>query len=181
MRLIQIQLKASEPFWFLKDIIKLNQNNRISDFINADSLTESTKKIINLSIKRKEVDVIDYEGNPIKDLNEIIYVYGDMAVSVEDVKEPEENLTPEMVSVTVSMDDEEKEEEKKLSIEPGEEDIESAKILLGQNGNTIKKMIRNMKQTNENLTILHASMDIEISGKNRKGILVALQDAIAGY
>ena len=184
MRLVQIQLKSSIPFWFLDDIIKLNQNNRVSDFINIDSLTEPIRTIIDLSVRRHEINITDYHGNKINSLDEVICVCGDMAVDTEDIQDdPEEELIPEMVSVTVSMleEKEEEKEEEQLPVEPSEKHIENSKILLEQNGNTIKKMIRNMKQTDDNLMILNTSMALEMSGKNRKGIITAMQNAIAGY
>ena len=53
---------------------------------------------------------------------------------------------PDFVSVTIDDDEEEEEEEENLPTEPSEEHIENAKILLGRNGNTIKKMIKNLNK-----------------------------------
>jgi hypothetical protein len=184
MRLVQIQLRPSIPFWFIDNIVKLNQFNRVSDFINVNSLTGLTKEIIDLSIRQKQIFVLDYNGNRVKKLDEAIYIAGDMSVSIEDTKEDtDEDLIPEMVSVTTSINNKEEKEEKeeKPSLEPSEDHIENAKILLERNGNTIKKMIRNIKQTDDNLMVLHASLKLEAVDKNRSGILVAIQNAIERY
>ena len=181
MKLVQIQIRPSVPFWFIQDMVRLNQNNRISEFINVDSLNDEIKKIINLAIYRQEINLLDYNGIKLKSINDVSYVLGDCAITTEDVNDDsEKNLIPELISVTTN-DEEEKPEKEKVSMEPSHKHIENAKILLEQNGNTIKKMVKNMKKTNDNLILLSTCLDIENSNKNRKGVIVAIQEAMMEY
>ena len=71
MKLVQIQIRPSVPFWFIQDVIRLSQNNRISEFINVDSLDDQVKKIIDLAVSRQEINLLDYNGVRLKSINDI--------------------------------------------------------------------------------------------------------------
>jgi ABC-type transport system substrate-binding protein len=182
MKLIQIRLRKSVPFWFIGNLITLNQENEVSDFISIDSLNDDIRKVIDLSIYRQEINVFDYDGNIVKKLDDTKYISGQFSVSTDDVSgnDEENDLLPEMISVTMDeQETEEKQVEEKRPVEPGEEDIENAKILLEQNGNTVKKTIKNITRTDDNLLLLRACLNEEQLNKNRKGIISTIKKILS--
>lgn len=174
MRLVQIQLRPSVPFWFIGTVLRLNQENKTSDFFDVDTLEDGIKKIINQSINRQEIFAFDYNGTKIHSLDDAKYISGNHAVSIDDVDDEEDGLIPEIVSVTVGGEEEEEEEDILLA-EPGEDHIENAKILLEQNGNTVKRMIKNMTITDDNILMLKACLRQETSNRNRRSIVSAIE------
>ena len=175
MRLVQIKLPHSHSFWFLNDQIRLNANHRISDFINIDSLDEEDCKIINDSAQNLTVQLFDYDGRRVKSLEELfITIDGESVVSVEDVEESSSPF-PEMVSVTVT-EEEEPEEEAEIP-----DYSEEAEILLGRNGHTVKKAVANLPKEEASLYLLHAMLEIENMGKQRKGVIQTITTAIGEF
>jgi len=177
MRLVQIKLHHSYPFWFLNDQIRLNAENPVSDFINIDSLDKEYKETINASVRNFRIKLFDPEGRQIKHLSELSVIEGDIKVSTEDIKKTESNF-PEITSVTVQA-----EEEEEVEREEAPDRSEEAKILLNQNGHTVKRSILSVPKENDSLYLLHAMLSLEDSeeGKNRKGVIVALTTAIGEY
>ena len=88
MMVFRIML-AEVPFWFLGENIILNTDNKISDFINIESLSDNDIKIINKAANMLEIKLFDAEGKRIKNTNEISYHKGDLSVNTEDIIEDE--------------------------------------------------------------------------------------------
>lgn len=114
----------------------------------------------------------DYEGNRVyESLSNLNVIYGNY-VSEDDIDE-EEDMIPEVISVTVDNDDKEE-----IDLEVSEEDIENARILLSRHWSTIKKTILSFEKTSNNLKIIHAALEIELEDKKRKGVISALQEVL---
>ncbi len=178
MRLVQIKLNYSStsPFWFLGRI-QLNEKKLISDFLDVDSLEEETKKIIDLSAKTAEIKLFDYYGERVLSLSQLNRVQGDFNVGIEDsIEEISEDLLPEMISVTEEEIEEEEETEEEEIVQ--EKPIQDAEILLNKNGNTVKKMIKNLPISDDSLSLLHCCLEIEQQGKARASVLSTIQTEI---
>jgi hypothetical protein len=83
-----------------------------------------------------------------------------------------QDMEPVIRTVTV-----EETEEAVVVSEPDAEDYAEAVVLLKQNGNTIKKVLRSMEHTAANRLLLKACIETERDGKNRAGVLTALEEA----
>jgi hypothetical protein len=164
MRLVKFKL-ADSPFWFLGKV-SLSQQNKSTELIDIDSFSDQDKKAIENSIRQFQIKVFDFEGNRIKTIKDIGYINGELNVNLEDINKNEQDLMPEIVSITID-DNEEDDEEEIFPEDPTPEDLENAKILLSKNGNTVKKAIKQMN----NLLMLYACLTVENVGKNRNGII----------
>ena len=176
MRLVKFKL-ADSPFWFLDNLIRLNQVHKMSDFVNIDSLSDEQKVIVNKSIASGAIKAFDPESNRVKNINDTSYVNGELAISLEDIEEDESDTVPEVFSMTVSNDEEEEEEEEG----PTDTDFDNAQLLLDKNGNTVKKALKAIPKTNEGLLLLHACLGLEKSGKNRLGIVSTIEQRIMEF
>jgi len=174
MRLVQIKLRPYQPFWFLNEQIQLTANKPTSDFINIDSLEEEDCDIIDASAKNLKVSLFDFEGIKVQSLEEISTVEGEFKVSTEDIEETD-SAFPEMVSVTVH------EEEPEEEVEEVPDYSEGAKILLSQNGHTVKKAIGSLPKEDTSLHLLHAMLEVENSDKRRKGVINTITAAIGEF
>jgi len=179
MKLFKVKLGDS-PFWFLNNIINLTMNDTVSGLLDIESLSFEEIETINKSASRIEIKIFDSENNRVKNLNELGYFNGNFSVNTEDVKEDESSLMPEVFSVTID-NDEDEEDELEEDNTPSESDIENAKIFLSKNGNTIKKTIKQMKASNEQLVFLHACLMIEEEKLNRSGVIQTIQNKIAEF
>lgn len=169
MKLIRLQLKPSTPFWILHPI-KLDHENPRSPLLDIEKLTEDQLAIIRSSISAGELVLMDSDGNKAISLSDIEMKKA-FNVSVEDV---EDLIIPNIASVTVSLEEEEDESEKSAY-------IDEADIILSKNGNTIKKVISSMsKKSKENVKLLEAMLISEMNGKNRAGILEAINSTLRG-
>ena len=173
MRLIRLKLRGSAPFWIMKPI-NLQKGQETSPLINIDILTDIQKDVINQAINRQEVSIYDPDGNRIiGNLNNVNRVEGNR-VAVDDVEEDEE-LYPEIISVTVT--DEPEPEEPQIP----EKTYKDADVLLSKNGNTIKKLISRMRKTPKNRTLLSVCLEKEPTGLNRQGVLNYIKKIISEY
>jgi len=172
MRYIQIKL-LEVSFWGLPDLDIFIHGNDISPIIDLKTLDKQSYDIIKESYRTRCIDIVDIEGNDIKSL----YKQGseDSTPDISDIEE-EDNSTYDIVSVTVS-DDEEKSEENK-EIEPSIKDYEKADTILSKNGNTSRKIIKSLKNDLELIGLLKAIKELEIDNKNRKSILKEVDNKI---
>jgi rhodanese-related sulfurtransferase len=179
MKLVQFKIKPQTLFWFLDNQIRLDRSNQVSDFLNVEDLDEDTIEVVNKSISLNEISAYDADGNPVLNVKNINRISGEHNVDIEDVREPDNFEIPEIVSITV--DDDKEEQEDKEDVVVTEELIKEANILLGKNGNTVRKAIRNMPQDNEHRVLLYACYEAEMLGRSRKGIIKDIELAIARY
>lgn len=170
-RLIKVRL-ADASFWFFGDKIKLTSDNLESSYIDFDSLSETAQSILLDSVKYLEVKLFDSEGKRIKDINEL-KTYD---VLPEEIDEYEDDDLPEINCITIS----EQEEEKEESI-LSEEDMENAKILLGNKLNTIKRTIESLVNSDKNALLVQAMLSIEEDTKNRKQIISCLETKLKDF
>jgi hypothetical protein len=176
MRLVRLKLREPTPFWILRPIT-LQKGKEFSPLLNIDNLTDDQKNTINRSVLAHEISLYDADGDLIEGtLANANKVYGNI-VPVEDVPE-EADVLPEIVSVTVDEDEDEPEEDEEPITESHYED---ARILVARNGNTVKKAISLLPKTEENLTLLHACLEVEAEGKSRDGVMYSIQKAISEY
>lgn len=177
MRLIKIRL-ADCPFWFLGKLVSLTRQNPTSDFVDLDVLEEEDRKIINRSIQLCEIKVFDPENQRIKDINDACYIKGELAINIGDIEDDESDSIPEVFSVTVEDNDEEDDKE---DMGPTEADYENAKLLLSKNGNTVKKAVKEIANTPDGLSLLHALLETERANKNRLGIVGTIEKRIMEF
>jgi len=158
--------------------IRLHDKHTVSPVVDIDLLTELQKNIINRSIQHHEICLLDADNKQLKgSLKDVNMINGNF-VSTEDIEEEPETL-PDMVSVTVGGETEETEVEEDGAIK--EEFFDEARILLKRNGNTIKKSLLALNNTDDNLMLLHACYEEEEKGKNRNGVLTTIQSKISEY
>jgi hypothetical protein len=160
------------PFWILKPI-NLRNSQDTSPLIDVDVLTDSQKTIINSSINRHEIAIYDKEGNHIPGNLKNVNVVEGNHVSTDDIDE-EEELYPEIVSVTSGT-------EPDLEEEIPKEVFEDAEVMLNKNGNTVKKLVSAMDVTDTNAMLLKASLELEYVGKNRPGVIKYIKKALLEY
>ena len=168
MRKVKLELGAFNSFWFLGPI-RLNKENKESVPIDVDKLTDRLVEIINFAATRGEVYIYDMKGNRVQNLDYPI-VREVFTVSMEDIKDGEKELIPEVISVTV---EEECEEDTPVT----ELDTKEAKRILGKNANTVKAMIRKMT-SKDNQALLMACFEEEAGNKNRAGIIKELKNVL---
>ena len=175
MRLVKIQL-ADSPFWFLGKLVNLTQENRMSDFLNVDSLPDEEKTIINKSARIGEIRIYDPENRRLKTIDESDYISGEYAVDIDDIKDDESDTVPEVFSVTVNNDKDEDEDKN-----PTKADYEEAQILLNKNGNTVKKIIKQIPKTTDGLLLLHACLETEKANQSRAGVVNTIEKCIVEF
>ena len=89
------------------------------------------------------------------------------------------SAVPEIVSVTVSDDENEEDNASESKIlEPDQDMINRATMLLNRNGNTVRKDLLAINKTNEGLLLLKAYLVAESTNKNRPGIISLLNELI---
>ena len=180
MRLVKFRL-ADSPFWFLGNSIKLNQEHKVSEFINADSLSAEDIAIINKSIAIGQIRAYDPESRRLKNIEDAGFIAGEFAVNIEDIEDDESDTIPEVFSMTISNEEDDEDEEDEEDEGPTEVDFDNAALLLNKNGNTVRKTIRSIPRTDEGLLLLHACLETEESGKNRAGIINIIKQSIMEF
>lgn len=174
MRLVKLKLREPNPFWMMGSI-NLTQSDKESPYLDVDKLTENQAQVINLSSRNKHVFILDSEGNTLtQGLQEANVISGDF-VCTEDIEE-EEDLIPEIASVTIPMEINEEEKVEEEEEEISKDVYEDAKILLSKNGNTAKAMIKALPDNASSLQLLHACHELELDGKKRPSILSELEN-----
>jgi hypothetical protein len=173
-RLVKIRL-GDVPFWFLNDKIKLTSDNAESNYLDFDALNDFEQTILLNSVRYLEIRLFDLEGKRIKEMKEL----KNYTVAVEEIDEDGtsyEDFLPEINCITVS-DCQEEENKSVLS----EEDIENAKILLGNKLNTIKKTIEALDNSDKNALLIQAMLHVEEEEKNRKQIISCLETKLKEF
>jgi hypothetical protein len=183
MRLVKLELRDA-PFWFLSDstntvFIALHSSSPVSGLLDVDSLDDHFFDVINASARQLEIQIIDSENRKLRSLNDVVFLDdGEFSVDTENDIPLDNSDFPEIVSVTIENDKEEEEEKEEIVYSLTPEMQEDVKILLEKNGNTIKKMIRNLSKTKENLFFLEQCKKIERANQNRQGVVLAIQTVI---
>lgn len=177
MRLVKLELRDA-PFWFLHDIsgnifLQLSDSKKETPFFDIDEIEDFFKDVINRSASILDIYIVDINGKRLRNLQEATFVDGEYSVDLEDTEVDQSDI-PEIVSITIPDPVEEDEEE--ISFTP--KMLENAKILLERNGNTIKKSLRALPKTKENIMFLYACIEVEQSGQCREGILTTIQQYI---
>lgn len=161
MRFVQLKLKEAS-FWGIPDVNLFIYGDMVSDVVDLQSIGNTSYGIIKESYDKKQICVLDLSGNvialPTKE--EIVSDKCDIS-DFEDDTEEEFNV----VSVTIPN------EESNKKPEPSVEHYEKAEIILLKNGNTIRKIIKNLKLSQESFFVLMALKEIESQDKQRKGVL----------
>ena len=117
MKLVQLKLRTSCPFWSLPPVF-LNKEQNSSPWIDVELLTEKQKEVINKSIYQHEILLFDSDNNRVHgSLEEVSSVNGNY-VNDDDI-EVEEDVLPEIGAVTVEENilEEVDEEPEELQIE----------------------------------------------------------------
>jgi hypothetical protein len=170
-RLIKVRL-ADASFWFFGDKIKLTSDNLESSYIDFDALDDTARSILLDSVKYLEIKLFDSEGRRIKDISEL-KTYD---VLPEEIDEYDDDDVPEINCITVSEQEEEKEE-----LILSEEDMENAKILLGNKLNTVKRTIESLVNSDKNVMLMQVMLGIEEDTKNRKQIISCLETKLKEF
>lgn len=175
MRLVRLKLRGSCPLWMLPPI-SLHKKQLVSPLLNIDKLTNRQKKIINDSIDRKDILLLDADSIPILGNLDDIGITISNKVSTEDVTSADDEFIPEIISVT---EDDDCEEECEAEPAITEEIIEEVKVLLDRHHNTIKKVLRGLEDNDYNRLFLQACIDVESNDKARQTVLSAIQQKIS--
>ena len=179
MKFVQLRLREPTLFWNMGSIALQKSRKERSQLIDIEHLTSRQAAIINRSVVAEEIFLYDHEGCKINGtLINVNVINGNVvsAADIEDIEE-EKDVMPEVVSVTVDNEDVVDDEE----LEVTEEDRENAAILLQSHWSTVKKTVQNLEKTDDNLKLIHAALEVEMTGKNRNGIVNALQDALVEF
>lgn len=170
MRLVKLRLGASQPFWFLDDIIQLSSDKRESDYINIDSLSDDHMAIIENSMRMGHIRLYNAYGSRVfKDLYSPEFIVEEEDLQPQEPEEviaTEDHFMPEIISITVS--DREKEA---LEDEPlyQQKEISEARLLLSKNGNTVRAAIKKCSKAKR--AFLYACLDLEKVGRKRAGVM----------
>lgn len=203
MHVVRIRLIKSNSFWFLNNL-RLGPENSVSDPIDLDALDNRTRDKIEKAEESFGLIKVIPQPEGVKPTFEveksspvsyalpryrsISKIVKDKAKQVEEKEPPEKPESeseefPEIQSVTVEEDSvteeiSEPEEPEIKKVEPTEEDFEEARLLLKQNGNTVKRVLRHMdKPADEAKRFLLACLEVEKDRKKRKGTIATLEEA----
>ena len=200
MDIVRIKLMKPNSFWFLNDL-HLGPGNILSPPFDLDEAESKIKeKIVRAENDFRVIKVIRQpEGTvPMLNINTDSTVRFELpksmprGVRMMNEKKAEEKTEatllapqgpeaetemPELKSITLEPEPEPEIEETL----PSEQDFDNAKALLARNGNTIKKVIRTLdKPAQEIKAFLLACLEVERTGKNRKGTIACLEEAFLG-
>lgn len=203
MRVVRVKLVKPNSFWFMNNL-RLGPEDPVSEPFDWDALDFVSKdKIEKAANKFGLVKILDQPDGTapvfvVEKSKPASYVFPRKqvvrraikekaqetesleAAEDEQPQEPDEGLGIR----TITMDESESEELSEPDppeIEetvPTEEDYEDARSLLKRNGNTVKRLIRDMsKPANEMRAFLLACLEVEKKDKKRKGTITALEEA----
>ena len=177
MNLVRLKLRGDCKFWSLPPIT-LIPDRKISPVLNRDLLSREQKEIIDDSVAAQEIFMIGADNEEIiKATKQSIQANNsNQKIGTDDIEEDEE-MMPEMVSMTVDNPDKEDEEEEVQT----ELFLEEAKVLLGRNGNTVKKALKTLPKDSESLGLLHASLELEMKEGKRAGVISTIQQIISEH
>ena len=156
----------------LKPIV-LNREEEVSPLLNIDALTTKQKELIDYSVAQQEIYLLDSDDNILK--QRIEEVKDSNPNFIPSKKPIEQNKAIEIPSVTQPLEEEEEIEE---SLVIDEEIYENVTLLLKQNGNTVKKTIKNLQKDKDTLLFLHACLELETKGQNRRSVISITQDKL---
>lgn len=165
MRYIQIQLYEAS-FWGIPEIDLFLCDKSMSPIVDLKTLEKHFYDTIKESYKTRKIKILDIDNNKIA-MPAYEQIDSNIA-DISDTEEDEEEVIYDIVSVTVSDKEDELE---KTTIEPSVKDYEKANILLTKNGNTIRKIIKNLNIVDSSLLLLVALKELEEQNKNRVGVL----------
>ena len=176
MQKVRIKLGLSMPFWFMKDL-RLDDEN-LEKTIDLDELQPAEIETINRSLKNNRVKVFDLDGEELSEVSVGVRV-ATIDINMEDLPEEElESFSPEVISATVPIEEEEDEIEV-IEAVVTEQLLDEASRIVNKNANTVKKIIRGMgPDTVDIKLLLEAVCEVEKSFKNRSGILKEAQDKL---
>ena len=176
MRLVRLKLRDYSQFWIMPPI-SLHGGQETSPLINIDKLDRIQQEIINESVRKQKITLIDQNGNKVNGNLESMKRQLGKPVDLEDI-EIDKEMIPELVSVTIE-EEEDPEPEEEIVIEP--KHLEEATILLKRNRQTARKTISNLDPTNENRILLHACLQKETENKNRSKVIEAIHNKLEEY
>jgi hypothetical protein len=176
MQKVKIKLGHSLSFWFVGDL-RLDETNT-EKTINLEALPSEDVETINRSLEERKIKAFNLDGEELKEVYTGIRV-SSVDISVEDLPEDElDNFNPEVISVTVPLDDEEEDVEE----ENTEQFLDEATRIINKNANTVKKIIRNISfDTADTGLLLKAICEAEKGFKNRPGIIKEAEQKLAEF
>jgi len=175
MRLVRLKKVGDAPFWIMH-CIRLYEGHEFSPLLDIDKLNEKQKEVIDHSVRINEIALYNVRGDRIDGGLEMVNIIHGM-VSTDDIDDDEEDILPEIASVTVDTEELDMNAvEKTIAITA--ECQQEAQWLIAKNGNTIKKVLSELAISDYNLMLLYACLDIENNDKNRPGVLAALEKNI---
>lgn len=177
MRLVKVCLGQNETFWFL-DKIRLTPTSRVSNLFDIDRLSREDFNALNKSIQHRRVKAFDKDGVRLNNLGEHNILGGELPDAILEDTEVEEEDIPQVISVTCE-NDEESEEAQEIVVSDG--DFAEAKVILKNNGNTVRKTIMNFALSAETVGIIQACLELEAENKVRKGVMKAATEKLEEY
>lgn len=175
MRLVRLKKVGDAPFWIMHSL-RLYEGHEFSPLLNVDKLNEKQQEIIDYSVKMNEIVLYNAHGNKIDGGLEMVnIVHGN--VSTDDINDEEEDIMPELASITVDTEELDMGAEEQTIIIT-EECQQEAQWLMQKKGNTVKKFLSELTVSDYNLMLLYACLDIELSDKNRSGVITVLEKSI---
>jgi hypothetical protein len=178
MRLIKIKIHPQNNFWNLGGIY-LDQNQKESPLIDVEKLTASQKKAIEYSKKKMEIKLFNDEDYELESIESFILNEKCVAVEVEDREEfTEDEELKELLKVqSITVTEEDIEDNNSYPDEITEDILEEAQILLKKNGNTVKKTILELDiNDNDIYSLIKACYNIELESESpRKSIISSIE------
>lgn len=165
MRYFRIKLK-NNIIWGIHDLdLFLNVSEPLSDVIDMEDLGPQIYDIIKKSVLVGQIKILNLDGKEISlSDNQAEFTECDIA----DVEEDDVDFN--IVSATV--------EEDIVVIEPEVEDYKKAEVLLGKNGNTVKKAIDRLSEGEDSIKFIKACFELEENDKKRKGVISSLVEKL---
>jgi hypothetical protein len=156
--------------------IRLHSKETTSPLIDVDKLNHAQKDIINKSVRSQEIMLVDPDGIKVLGSLNDVGVCPEPQVSIEDI-DIDQDVIPEMVSVTV--DDLPEDKDNEWIMDP--KYFDDAKLFLDKHFSTVKKDLKALELTDENLMLLHACLHEEVEGKKRNSVISAIHTQLERY
>jgi hypothetical protein len=176
MQKVKIKLGHSLPFWFVGELRLDGENTEKT--IDLEALQPEELETINRCLEERKIKAFSLEGKELKEVYTGLKV-SSVDISVEDLPEDElDSFDPEVISVTIPLDDEEEEIEE----ENIEQFLDEATRIINKNANTVKKIIRGMSfDSSDTNLLLKAICEAEKGFKNRPGIIKEAEQKLAEF
>jgi len=204
MRVVRVKLVKPNSFWFMNNL-HLGPDNPMSEPFDWDALDSVSKDKIEKAANKfglVEIWIQPDETAPtfvVEKSKPVNYVFPqrqairkivrkktqgiDIPEPIEKGRQEDLGEEPDIRSVTldeplVAEEPQDLEPPEIEETKPTEEDYEDARSLLQRNGNTVKRLIRDMsKPADEMKRLLLACLEVEKEDKKRKGVKTALEKA----